>query len=277
MNRRRLLTLGTALGLAAVSGSVRARAARPPFVPIPSWRIDPPKTPPTTTTTTTTLPPPPTTVHPPPAGGARVWTAEQIGSSVRGRPIVMYNNLVAGATARLLVVAAIHGDERWTSPLAHRLMEEALPHHLDVYVVPEANPDGWAADTRLNANRVDLNRNFDWRWAPYDGGPTPYSEPEARALAETVLRLQPTLAVWIHQPLGYVAGVGTTNPAYADAWRAPVDLPTRVGLDQHGGGETWTAMVAGFPSILVEMLGDEVYETQFDAHVEGYRRLLELL
>jgi len=181
------------------------------------------------------------------------------------------------ADFRVPVVAAIHGDERWTSPLAHRLMEEALPHHLDVYVVPEANPDGWAADTRLNANRVDLNRNFDWRWAPYDGGPTPYSEPEARALAETVLRLQPTLAVWIHQPLGYVAGVGTTNPAYADAWRAPVDLPTRVGLDQHGGGETWTAMVAGFPSILVEMLGDEVYESQFDAHVEGYRRLLELL
>lgn len=277
MNRRRLLSLGAMIGLAAMATSARARAARGPFVPIPTWRIDPPPPTPPRTTTTTTVAPPPTTVFPAPAGGVRPWEAEPIGTSVLGSPITMYANRGDGATSRLLVVAAIHGDERWTAPLAHRLMEVTVPDHVDVFVVPEANPDGWAAGTRLNANLVDLNRNFDWRWAPYDGGPHAYSEPEARALAETVLALQPSLAVWIHQPLGYVAGVGHTNPAFADAWRAPVGLPTRAELDQHGGGETWTAMVAGFPSILVEMMGDEVYETQFEAHIEGYERLLQVL
>lgn len=281
MNRRQLISLGALAGLAAVAGSAQARAARGPFAPIPGWRLNPPPElpprPTTTTTTTTTVPSPPITVLPQPAGGVRPWVGTTIGSSVLGAPITMYANRAEGATFRLLVVAAIHGDERWTSPLAHRLMAVAIPGHVDVYVVPEANPDGWAAGTRLNANRIDLNRNFDWRWASYDGGRYPYSEPESRALAETVLDLQPDLAVWIHQPLGYVAGVGMTSPRYADAWRAAAGLPTRANLDQHGGGETWTAMVAGRPSILVEMQGDEVDAAQFEAHVMGYERLLDVL
>jgi protein MpaA len=66
------------------------------------------------------------------------------------------------------------------------------------------NPDGTAADTRQNADGVDLNRNFPFRWEPisdptYYSGPRPLSEPETRAAVGLIRRIRPAVTIWYHQ------------------------------------------------------------------------------
>jgi protein MpaA len=66
------------------------------------------------------------------------------------------------------------------------------------------NPDGEAADTRQNADGVDLNRNFPYQWQPggeatYYAGPHPSSEPETRAAMRLIERIRPAVTVWYHQ------------------------------------------------------------------------------
>jgi len=107
---------------------------------------------------------------------------------------------------RVLVVGCIHGNECSGVPIARDLMSDPPPGALDLWVIPDLNPDGRAADSRQNANGVDLNRNFPWRWRPLGGpgtetyaGPHPLSEPESRAVAALVSATHPEITVWFHQ------------------------------------------------------------------------------
>ena len=63
--------------------------------------------------------------------------------------------------------------------------------------------------------------------------------------------------IWVHQPLGYVSAIGATSPALEQAYTHAAELPTRPDVTQHGGGESWSALVAGVPSILIEIDGWE--------------------
>ena len=107
------------------------------------------------------------------AGGpsmARAQPADDIetvvfGSSVQGRPLVAHHRSGAGETTfRILVVGVIHGDEPAGLDVADLLLAEPVPDGVDLWVVPDANPDGRFRRTRGNANGVDLNRNFPVDW-----------------------------------------------------------------------------------------------------------------
>ena len=133
-----------------------------------------------------------------------------LGRSWQGRPI---QAIEAGdpSGVRVLVVGCIHGNETAGIAIA-RALAQLSPRGLDLWIVPDLNPDGVAAGTRQNAHGVDLNRNFPWRWRPmsgvYESGPRPLSEREARIAHTLILRLHPHLTVWFHQHLDMVWASG---------------------------------------------------------------------
>lgn len=143
------------------------------------------------------------------AGGHRVV----IGRSVRGRPIVAWSFGSDRARRRVLVVGCIHGNECAGLAITTALRHARVPPGVQLWVVPEMNPDGAAAGIRQNADGVDLNRNFPYRWArirdpTYDSGPSPASEPETRAAMRLISRIRPAVTIWYHQHMDLVDMAG---------------------------------------------------------------------
>jgi protein MpaA len=202
------------------------------------------------------------------------WTTRSIGTSVLGRDITALARTVDTPNHRVLVIGGIHGNEPASPPTVRSFVEARYGDDVSVWLVPELNPDGVADGTRWNANGVDLNRNFSWDWRPDDGGPGALSEPEAAAIVDFIRTELPDLVIWVHQPYGYVGSVGPTAPEFESAWSAGSGLPTRTGVTQHGGGETWTAFDPGLPAMLVEIdtwaATPEIVETQ----LSGFNSLL---
>jgi protein MpaA len=129
-----------------------------------------------------------------------------LGRSWQGRPIEAVE-VGDPAGTRVLVIGCVHGNETAGIPIA-RALERISPQGVDLWIVPDLNPDGAAAGTRQNAHDVDLNRNFPWRWRPrsgvYASGPRPLSEREARIAHRLILRLHPRVTIWFHQHLDMV-------------------------------------------------------------------------
>ncbi|MBU0746486.1 MAG: DUF2817 domain-containing protein [Gammaproteobacteria bacterium] len=99
-----------------------------------------------------------------------------------GRPTVVligqqHGNEPAGGEALLVV----------SRELTQGLLEPLLDR-INVVVVPRANPDGAAANTRVTANGVDMNRDH-----------LLLNTPEARALAQVVNDYRPILVVDAHE------------------------------------------------------------------------------
>jgi len=135
------------------------------------------------------------------AGGQQ---AVPIGYSVSGAPINAYS--FGTGEAKYLIVAGIHGGyEGNTVDLANQLMvyisnhPDIVPGGAVLFMIPDMNPDAVArgrnSDARVNANGVDLNRNFPsnnwvpdwdhdncWNDRPTTGGAYAGSEPETRAV-----------------------------------------------------------------------------------------------
>lgn len=141
--------------------------------------------------------------------------------SVNGAPILHYDrNGHEKVKKRILVFSLIHGDETGAGSLVRYWMErlsEIEPRN-DWRVVPVLNPDGFIAKTRVNANRVDLNRNFpteDWNaqaekfWKDRTSsnprrfpGSVAGGEPEVQCAMKHVTDYKPDFVVSIHTPLG---------------------------------------------------------------------------
>jgi len=203
--------------------------------------------------------------------------SEVIGTSVLGRDIVALHRPVDSPRRRVVVIGAVHGNEPVDPPIVRALVDVPVAPDVEIWLVPEMNPDGVAAGTRTNANGVDLNRNFEWRWSAVDGGPAPRSEPETQAAAALVENVRPDVVVWVHQPLGYVSSVGATSDTFEQAWSRGSGVRVRPDVTQHGGGESWAAFVVGVPSMLVEVDSWDATPEIVAAHRNGFAELLAAL
>ena len=182
-----------------------------------------------------------------------------LGHSREGRPILaVHTGEQAGRT--VLVFGAIHGNETAGIAIADALIDEPVTPGTDIWVVPDLNPDGAAHDTRQNADGVDLNRNFPYRWQPsgHRGdfsypGPRPLSEPETRFARRLILLLHPAITIWFHQSLRVVDRSGGSRSVEARFSRL-VGIPLRQLTRYPGSGSTWqNHRFPGTTSFVVEL------------------------
>ncbi|MCC6213574.1 MAG: succinylglutamate desuccinylase/aspartoacylase family protein [Polyangiaceae bacterium] len=156
----------------------------------------------------------------PVARGARV---RLVGRSARGLRLFGFEVGPPEATDVTVVVAGLHPIEWIGVETAMTLLEalaERPPPDRRVFVVPIANPDGFAEVeanlragrrrfVRHNARGVDLNRNFPsfWGWPSlarlllgpvFARGKAAASEPEVRALVDTLVALPIDRALSLH-------------------------------------------------------------------------------
>jgi protein MpaA len=160
----------------------------------------------------------------------------------------------------MLIVGCIHGSEPAGIAIARHLATGAAHPRSALWIIPDLNPDGVAADTRQNADRVDLNRNFPWHWRPLGvpgdpqySGPRPLSEPEARAAAHLILRVRPQITIWFHQPQALVDLSGG-NPRIERKFAELVRLPVRMLERYHGSAVSWeNSELPGTTAFVVEL------------------------
>ncbi|HEY2714712.1 MAG TPA: M14 family zinc carboxypeptidase [Solirubrobacterales bacterium] len=184
--------------------------------------------------------------EPPPAATIGAFS-HVLAHSVGGRPIELKHVGNFGLPGKLLVFGCIHGDECGAGALEP--LENGCPDpHVNAFLVPDLDPDGSAAGSRLNARGVDLNRNFGSQWRPVGalgsleyGGPRPFSEPETRLAARLVRQIQPRVTIWFHQDRGghaYVRAWGQSAPAGRRFARL-AGIPFRLLRWPAGTGPNW--------------------------------------
>ena len=190
------------------------------------------------------------------------------GRSVRGRTIYARDVVAPDAKLRVLVVGAIHGDELSSASVALHWIQHAvqMPANAHWRFIPALNPDGLLSRParRINANGVDLNRNFptpNWHrdakvyWEKRTGkdprrwpGKEPLSEPESRFLHAEMASFQPHLIVSIHAPYGVLDfdGPGVPPPKLGRLYLDQVGIfPGSLG--NYGG------VHQGMPVVTVEL------------------------
>jgi N-acetylmuramoyl-L-alanine amidase len=157
------------------------------------------------------------------------------------------------------VVGAVHGNEPAGKAVVARLRGMRPPRGTALWLIEDANPDGSAAGARHNANGVDLNRNFPYRWRPQDGvyesGPRPASEPETQALQRFVDRVRPRVTIWYHQALRMVVR-SAGDPLLQRLYSRLSGLPRRRLPAYHGTATSWqNSTFAGDTAFVVELPG----------------------
>lgn len=245
-----------------------------------------------------------------------VPATETLGKSVENRPIVAYT--YGNGPQHLLFVGGIHGGYEWNSVLlAYKFIDylkvypELVPSNLTVTIIPSANPDGVykvvgkegrftpadvstntvvAASGRFNANHIDLNRNFDCKWKPestwrsevVSAGSAPFSEPEARAIRNFVLKYSPDAVVFWHSQSNAVyaseceAGILPKTLEVMNTYSKASGYPAVDSFDAYpitGDAEGWLASI-GIPAVTVELKTHETLE--WEQNLAGIKALFTL-
>lgn len=235
-----------------------------------------------------------------------------IGKSVEGRPIEAFT--YGNGKTHLVFVGGIHGGYEWNSVLlAYQFIDylntypEFVQKNMTVTVIPSANPDGVykiigkdgrfaitdvptgvsTIPGRLNANDVDLNRNFDCKWQaeatwknkPVSAGSAVFSEPEARAIRDYILKDNPVAVIFWHSMSGSVFASKCENGilpetlnimnVYAKA-SGYLAVKTFDSYAVTGDSESWLASI-NIPAITVELKTHETVE--WEKNLAGIKAL----
>lgn len=179
------------------------------------------------------------------------------GISVENRKI-NYHVLGTGDDV-VFVLASIHGNEKAGTPVATALVEY-LKENRDmligrkVIVMPVANPDGFANNSRGNANGVDLNRNFATfnRINNFTNGAHASSEPETRMLERLIDQYDPDRILTFHEALSCIDYDGP-GEELSRRMGQYCDLPVKKLGCRPGSMGSYAGETLGIPIVTIEL------------------------
>lgn len=217
---------------------------------------------------------------------------------MQGRPIDVVHRLdVPGAGLALddpsrvvvLVVGVIHGDEDAGLDVVELLRvmpAHSLPQNVDLYLMPALNVDGLALSQRHNANGVDLNRNFPYKWGPIAqpgnweyAGPSRASEPETKAMVSFVDLLRPDLTVWFHQAEFSIAPSTGPDKAVREEYARLTGLPLQgvPGGTYTGVAATWQRRTYSDDTAFIVELGPTLADGEALIHAQAVLAVSQML
>lgn len=223
----------------------------------------------------------------------------KVGATARGRDL---EAVYAGNSQRMIaLVGTVHAGESGPEiiiPVLERLMEEKkdLLNQVGIAALPSVGADererlvrGYPCYLRVNANGVDINRNFDSEWAKEDlgyglrssdpesmtyRGPTPASEPETRAIMNLIRNIPDLPAVFSYHALASICG-GALLFARRSADDGDYSARCRQLADWYAAGMYPDEKRGGaYPACTQGSLSDWVYATRaapaLDLEYDGY-------
>ncbi len=145
---------------------------------------------------------------------------DTIGLSVQGRAIwamrVTDNPTIEENEPEIRLAGNMHGDEHIGTEITLYFLRYLLTNYAtnpqvqnlvnnrEIWVLPVLNPDGKVANSRYNANGVDLNRDYGFFWAGDGGSPGPSSQIENQHFMNHLLQNNITLEYNYHSAAYYV-------------------------------------------------------------------------
>jgi hypothetical protein len=134
--------------------------------------------------------------------GTDGFTLDPIGTSVEGRGLVLLHfrgqedgTVPSAEKLKVLIFAQQHGDEPSGKEAAITLARDiatgasaGLLDHIDLYLIPQVNPDGSEARRRENAEGMDLNRDH-----------LTLDTPEVRAVHRVFRDVMPEVVLDVHE------------------------------------------------------------------------------
>ncbi|WP_452224520.1 M14 family metallopeptidase [Lacinutrix chionoecetis] len=139
---------------------------------------------------------------------ASKFKIEVIGQSVLGADI--HSVKIGSGEKRILMWSQMHGNESTTTKAVFDLLNflsenpkaEFLLKNCVICIIPILNPDGAKAYTRLNANKIDLNRDAQ-----------ALTQPESKVLANVFKAFKPHYSFNLHGQRTIFSAGNTNKPA----------------------------------------------------------------
>lgn len=187
---------------------------------------------------------------------------EVIGRSSQGRDLTAVHRGSLEAPVQVVVLGQMHGNEEGGRKVVALLRDLPVPDGVGLWLVTTMNPDGHAADSRVNARGVDLNRNFPDRWREQRrgtdqwSGPRAASEPETRAMTAFLERVRPAAVLSYHQAYDVVDITHPNSRAAGRqlaAWMGEQAASVPCTGPCHGTLTQWASRVLGAVAITVEL------------------------
>ena len=180
-----------------------------------------------------------------------------------GNTIQLIEQKPTAFEAVVLFVGVVHGDEPQGKFLIERYLKEN--HNLETIknrflFIPCLNPDGMEKNQRVNANGVDINRNFctkNWELTQkneFYGGEKAGSEIETSFLTDVINEEKPDVVVTFHAPFKIVNYDGNAKDiAHELAKITGYPVQADIGYPTAGSFGTFCGIEKNIPTITLEV------------------------
>ncbi|WP_452218711.1 M14 family zinc carboxypeptidase [Lacinutrix undariae] len=192
-----------------------------------------------------------------------IFDVEIIGKSVNGLPIHAIN--LGNGPKKIFMWSQMHGNESTTTKavfdilntfIAHDLWSEVILKSCTIKIIPILNPDGAEVYTRINANKVDLNRDA-----------VDLSQPESVVLRNVFNDFKPNFCFNLHGQRTIFSAGKTDNIATVSFLSPAEDVACVVTETRKKAMEVIAVMNAHLQTKIPNQVG--VYDDSFNKNCVG--------